>query len=183
VSGMLRLLAAAAATPLLLAPLIWLTQAEWAQSGADSSILRLTWRSRGMVVSECRPLTEAEQQNIPRHMRQANGESCTTRALPFRLTVALGGRTAMDRRVDPAGARSDRPLYVYHDFELSPGRHQVEVTFQVEEGSPPDSMDGSASTLRYRGEVDLARGRIALITTDPSGGRLVLTNPQQATRP
>jgi hypothetical protein len=104
--------------------------------------LRLSWRAPGELVEECRSPTEEELAALPAHMRQPR--ICEGRVLPYRLRVRLDGAPAVDRRVEPAGARGDRPITVFEETLLSPGRHVVDVSFERLEGAPPGTARRSA---------------------------------------
>jgi hypothetical protein len=93
------------------------------------AIVRLAWRARGEHVRECRELSPEELQRLPVHMREK--EVCEGRLLPYRLVVVLDSAQVVDRLVHGAGAREDRPLYVYEDLAVQPGTHHVVVTFAV----------------------------------------------------
>ncbi len=146
--------------------MVSLSQVPWRPEVAESGILRLTWRSRGLVVRECRPLTEEEKRNIPQHMRQPGGETCSNRSRPFRLRVSLDGRLLLDRAVLPAGARSDRPLYVFEDLALEPGRYAVEVDFAVmPDPTWPDTAEVVTGNLYFKDSIAVPPRTIVLLTT------------------
>jgi hypothetical protein len=91
----------------------------------DQAVIRLSWRTPPTFVEECRRLTQEELERLPVHMRRE--EVCERRALPYRLQVQLDGRTILNQAVRPAGARQDRPLYVFHELPVAPGAYEVTV--------------------------------------------------------
>src|SRR5579885_3628612 len=97
-----------------------------AEPGADA-LLRLAWRARGERVEQCRRLTPAELARVPAHMRQEI--QCTGRIVPYRLRVALDGREVINELVQAAGARHDRPLYVFRELRVPPGPPALAVRF------------------------------------------------------
>lgn len=157
------LLAAACAAGLAL-----FSRLPWEADPPDAALLRLSWRAVGERVEECREPTEEELAALPRHMRRER--ICEGRVTPFRLRVDVDGARALDEEVRGAGARQDRPAYVFEELPLAPGPHRVAVRFEVEgagDGAkrPPLVLDEEA-TLAPRG--------ILLVTRDVDTGRLVL---------
>lgn len=141
---------------------------------AEDAIIRLSWRTRGDQVRECRTLSPEELANLPVHMQRT--EVCEGRVLSRHLLVQVDGRSVVDDTVRPAGARGDRPLYVYYDIPVPPGVHALHVRFVPEaiaaspapgEGSPPPA------TLDFEARVDLNAGEIALVTYDADSQALV----------
>ena len=140
--------------------------------GADRSeaVLRLSWRTVGLRVEECRLRTEEELAALAEHMRTA--EVCVGRGADYELSVSVGGSEIVRDTVTPSGARRDRPVYVFRDLPLAPGEHRVEVEFAALVPSTYDPGDG-AIEYAWEGTVVLGPTEIALITLDPSGRTLV----------
>lgn len=136
---------------------------------AGSAALRLTWRVRGEEVVECRAPTEEEMAELPVHMR--NPDACIGSIPPFHLTVEVDGVTRTDAMIEAAGARADRPLYVYRQLLLEPGTHEVRVRFVPEDGSAGEGDQGLGS-LTFSGPVTLEAGQVMLLTRsrDDAGG-------------
>lgn len=159
-----------------------LSRVPYDAEGAEDALLRLSWRIRGERVEECRPLTEAEQAVLPPHMRR--DEVCEGRVAPYHLLVRIGGRVIEERTVAAAGAREDRPLYVFREVRLPPGTYPIEVSFtrlqtggvRTESERPDRARTDPAAPhdLRLRGELALAPGRVVLVTYDPDTRELVL---------
>jgi hypothetical protein len=148
--GMLwaRRTAAAAAAMLLLGGL---SRVPYDATGADHAAIRLSWRSTGELVQECRRPTPAELERLPIHMRRE--EICEGRLLPYRLRVMIDGRLVVDDLVKPSGMRGDRPLYVFREIPVKPGSYRVAVSW--EEEREERSPDGAA---RVAGEVTAGAG-------------------------
>lgn len=104
-----------------------LTRVQYAAE-PDRAELRLAWRTLAPRVEECRRPMDEEQAELPVHMRQ--DEICEGRLVSYRLTVAVDGAVRHRSTVDAAGARGDRPLYVFEAIPLTPGRHDVRVVFE-----------------------------------------------------
>lgn len=138
-------------------------------------VVRLAWQARGEAVEECRRLTPEELARLPPHMRQE--ERCEEHGLPYRLRVRLDGASVVDELVRPAGARRDRPLYVYRELVLAPGSHALAVDFTREGALPAGARKDQASTppqLALDTTVALQARRVLLVTYDDDAQRLVL---------
>lgn len=147
------------------------------------AIVRLAWRARGQHVRECRELSPQELERLPVHMREK--EVCEGRLLPYRLVVAVDGAQLVDRLVHGAGAREDRPLYVYEDLVVQPGTHRVVISFTLAASSPAHGEEEDAHQAEEHGERREADThgeprqaatppRLALDTTLELGSRRVL---------
>lgn len=146
-----------------------------------TAVLRLAWRARGERVNQCRTRTADELARLPVHMRQA--EVCERRLLPYRLVVRLDTSEVANREVRGAGAREDRPLFVFEDLRVTPGSHRVAVQFSREEvsggsaGGEAAAQAGGPSTparLSLDTVVTLEARRIILVTYDEEREQLVL---------
>jgi hypothetical protein len=141
------------------------------------AIVRLAWRARGERVQDCRRRTADELAKLPAHMRQE--EVCEGRILPYRLVVELDGTAAMNQLIHGAGAREDRPLYVFQDLVVSPGSHRVGVTF-TREGAPSSDRTTAAGALTTPARLTLdtvltlGSRRIVLVTYDEEREQLVV---------
>ena len=160
----------------------WLSQVPYDAARDVESMVRLAWRTRGTRVEECRRLTGAELERLPVHMRQE--EVCEGRTLSYRLVVTLDGRTMVDEEVYPSGARADRPLYVYREFPLRPGWHDVDIAF-TRDPVPSDTARGGEGERSQREaaaprrltlteRVMLEPDQIVLVTYDAEARRLML---------
>jgi hypothetical protein len=141
------------------------------------AIVRFAWRARGERVQDCRRRTPDELAKLPVHMRQE--EICEGRILPYRLMVQMDGAAAVDQLIHGAGAREDRPLYVFQDLVVSPGTHRVGVTFTREGAPPADSTTAvGALTTPARLTLDtvltLGSRRVVLVTYDEEREQLVV---------
>ena len=171
-----------------------LSQVPWPWRGPQHAVIRLTWRARGHRLEECRRLSPDELAKLPVHMRRE--EVCEGRILAYGLRVSLDGRTVVDEMVRPAGARADRPLYVFHEIPVPPGERVLGVSFlredvlegaarsaeeERERGMKGDSAVGQRSLaqeapaeLRFAGRLRLEAGQVALVTYDPDERRIVV---------
>lgn len=182
-SGGLRRIGAgllAAAATLALAGL---SRAPYRAAGDDEARVRLSWRVRAEQAGECRRPTEEELEALPPHMR--NPEACVGSLRPFRLRVRVDGRTVVDDRVRPGGARGDRPVYVFREVAVAPGERRLRVTFEQERGpgrgpgaeterDEPDAGAEAALRLELREAIRLGPREVALVTLDDGRGELVV---------
>ncbi|HEY6110856.1 MAG TPA: hypothetical protein VIV56_18285 [Gemmatimonadales bacterium] len=138
------------------------------------AIVRFAWRARGERVNECRRRTPDELAKLPPHMRQE--EVCEGRVLPYRLAVTLDGAAAVNQLIHGAGAKEDRPLYVFQDLVVSPGSHRVAVSFTREGAAPADTAGALATPARLTLDTTLTLGarRIVLVTYDEEREQLVV---------
>lgn len=142
-------------------------------SPSEEGVLRLSWRLRGERVSECRPLTQAEREALPIHMRRE--EVCEGRMLPYRMRLWVAGELTEDRTVVPAGAREDRPLFLFHEVRLPAGPYAVAVRFEAVRPAGAAFADEQApGALTLEEGVRLEPGRVALITYDADRRALIL---------
>ena len=152
-----------------------------AERGTDAYV-RLAWRVRGERVETCRRLSREELERIPAHMRRE--EVCEGHIVPYLLEVTVDGALAARESVASKGARADRPLYVFREIPVSPGRHRLRVSFsrlgaipagQRERGSLPERLD--LDTI-----VTLGPRHVSLVTYDEDR-RLLAVKGRSATGP
>jgi hypothetical protein len=143
-------------------------------AAADSGLVRLAWRTLGERVRTCRQLTPEELRRIPTHMRRT--EECTSLALPYRLTVKLDGREVLNVLVHAAGARQDRPMFVFREFPVASGDLRLSVEYQRAE-DPPAGAEAVGETpprLELDTTLRLHAREIVVVTYDPDWKRLSL---------
>ena len=157
----------------------------------ERALLRLSWRMRGERIEQCRGATPAELANVPQHMRRE--VICEgARIAAYRLRVVVDGRTLANSVVAGSGVVGDRPIYVLRDFELRPGTHQLQLSFEKEpnqggekSGEQPDSSrereyDRQARRgtipprLALDTSVEVQPGSVVLITYDSERRQLQL---------
>jgi hypothetical protein len=112
-----------------------LSRVPYAAADGDHALIRFSWRTPGAHVEECRTLSAEERERLPVHMRR--DQVCERRMLPYRLLVRIDGATVYDDVVRPAGAREDRPLYVFRELPVGPGEYRVDVLWEQDRPSPP----------------------------------------------
>jgi ferredoxin len=131
----------------------------WPQGAApDYALLRLGWRLAGQVKEQCRDLTPEELARRPVHMRKPR--ECVSEVLSYDLRAVVDGRAVAEKLVKSPGLRADRPLNVEEDLRITPGEHEVSVTFT------PHSAAGVGKALSLERKLRFDRGRVVLITTE-----------------
>jgi hypothetical protein len=164
----LRLVLATLVAVGLTAGLVVCSGLPYVDDSSGDALIRLSWRTVGERIEECRKPTEEELAALPPHMRRQ--EICEGRTTPFRLDVAIDGTAVFADRILPGGAHHDRPVYVLREFPISPGRHRLQVRFEVE--LPPESARAARAPLTLDETLTLEPGRIALVTYDDDAARL-----------
>lgn len=129
---------------------------------ADRAVVRLSWRLRAEEGAECRRPTQEELDRLPVHMR--NPDACIGDLAPYELRVDVDGTRRVTRIVRPAGVRGDRPIFVYEELRLAPGRHTLAVRFGVQ-----GAEMGAEAALALEATVDLDAGRVVLVTRGGDG--------------
>jgi hypothetical protein len=131
----------------------------WPQGAdADHAVLRLGWRLAGQVKQRCRDLPPDELARRPVHMRQP--QECVSEVLTYGLRAVVDGVVVAERRVTSPGLRADRPLTVEENIRISPGDHQVTITFV------PEDATGDGKRLSLTRRLRVERQRVVLITYD-----------------
>lgn len=158
----------------LTAGLVAGSQLPWRASPPGEARIRLSWRTVSEPIRACRPATPEELEALPAHMRMR--EICERRHEPLRLVVRIDGELERDLWLEPAGARADRPLYVFEELPVPPGVHRVAVELAAARSAESPSA-ASPRPLSLDAEIDLAASEVALVTLDASGERLAVVRP------
>jgi hypothetical protein len=130
-----------------------------------SAALRLSLRAPASI-QECRERSAEELAALPAHRRAPT--VCETVAVSYRLRVAVDDVLLFESRVQGTGLRRERPLVVYKDLPLLPGRHRLEAALEPEPGAPV-----AAPAYRLRRELEVSPGQVALVTLRDGDLRLV----------
>ena len=162
--------------------------------------LRLSLSARPERVERCRELTDEELAKLPAHMRLRT--KCEGYSARYLLRVRLDERQLALDTLRGGGLRHDRPLHVFNEHEVSPGRQRVlvEVT-RIDEGiarteeDSRESREAVADTLlggraererdeRTRRVAEAMPARLVLDTTMTlvPGGVVLITFDQNTRR-
>lgn len=136
---------------------------------ATQAAIRLALRTAAGKLEVCRDVPPEELAKLPIHMRLPR--LCEERPVAYRVALALDGKEIHALRAERRGMRSDRPLVIDDLVEIPSGRHELAVNLEPE---VPAGTSASDAARLPRGElrtvVELAPGRIALVTWDPARG-------------
>jgi hypothetical protein len=138
---------------LLMAGMVWASNAPMTTNRSPDARLRLAWSARPERIEKCRQKTEEELATLPAHMRQPF--SCEGTTAEYRLQVRLEGALVAERVVHGGGLRRDRRLYVFEEILVPAGEAAVDVRFdRVDAGAPaPAAGERAGPTAAQRGEV------------------------------
>jgi len=155
-------------TLLLLLGVAGLSRVPLRSGDAGDAALRFSWRLRGEEAATCRRPTPDELAGLPVHMR--NPDACVGELTPFEFRVDLDQVTRVSRLVRPSGVRGDRPLFVYDELRVAPGRHRLSVRF-----GPQDTRDTPTQVLALDTTIVLEAGRVLLVSRTLRGDLEVRT--------
>lgn len=187
----LRTSAAILVAAVLMAALAGLTSVPWTLEQSPRSILRLSWRALGERIERCRPATAEELAGVPAHMRQE--VICEDpRVAPYQLRVAVDGRVLHEGLAKGSGVAGDRPLFVLHEFEITPGDHRIDVRFERRGTAPEAGAEQNEPEREHEREVQrraippvlhidttitVPTHAVLLVTYSPELRRLTLHSP------
>jgi hypothetical protein len=135
----------------------------------SDGVLLLDWRLRGEETGSCLQAPEADLERLPVHMR--GQDACLGRLPPYRLVLEIDGSVILDREVTGGGLRGDRPLTVYREIRVEPGRREIHARFFREDGDP------AAVELEVRETVDVEAGRVLLLVRRQDTGTMEVRAP------
>ena len=151
-----RLVAAGAATALVLGLIALASAAPLSFRDGATARLRLSWSARPERIEVCRRLSAEELAQRAEHMRQR--VECEGRFATYALRVEADGRVLGETTVQGAGLRHDRPLYLLREYDVAPGMHHVRVSFTRRE-KPNDDDDMFEHSTPGEQDDDIFAGR------------------------
>lgn len=146
-----------------------LSRVPWSAETRDHAVIRLAWRHRSALINACRRRTAEELAGLPQHMRRE--EDCQRQLQPYLLEVFLDDVLARHDSVAARGARSDRPLSIFLELPVTPGRHALRVAFAPYAADTTIQRSFSLDTV-----VALDTRQVLLVTMDERGTRLTATS-------
>ncbi len=169
-SGVARGVIGTAVAAALTLALVGLSRVPYTAVPSDDGALRLAWRYKSEHVDQCRRRTAEELERLPAHMRTEL--VCERRLRPYALRAALDDGDLLADTVRAGGARADRPLSLFRQVAVRPGRHRVRVSFE------PIGPAADTALARRRLAVDtllvFAPRQVVLVTLDEARGVLVV---------
>lgn len=142
-----------------------LSQVPFTPEKPENALLRLSWRVRGEAVQQCRDRTPEELEKLPIHMRTP--QVCTGRVSSYELGIEIDEHEFPDTEIRAAGARADRPIYVFREIPITAGVHDIEVEFH--------STHSPNEGVKFEERVTAQAGEILLLTYDQERRALYLS--------
>lgn len=124
----------------------------------EHGILRLSWRSVGEKV---RTTTERPGEEVPLHMRPQ--QDYEERMRDYQLTATIDGNVWLDQVMRPPGLHRDRPISVFEETALLPGRYRVQLKYW------PVPDEGATWKPEIDCEIEIEAGRITTLTITDQG--------------
>jgi ferredoxin len=135
---------------------------------ATTGVLRIGAHIPGLAIEDCRQLSAEELAQRPLHMRRPT--ECSKIAPTYVLSVSIDDSHVLRRTVDHAGIRSDRPLFLDEDIDVTPGPHRFVVDLR-----PQDDSLEKAPRLQLQTSVEVEPSQIYLVGYDSEKRALQLT--------
>lgn len=105
----------------------------------EKSVLRLAVRFPSQSTEVCIERTAEELKSLPMHMRSP--KVCKQTSIDYDLEVVIDDEVALTRELTSGGLRGDRPVVVEEDLLLSPGQHEVKVSFHPKSNKAADGSE------------------------------------------
>lgn len=159
-------------TAALALPLAALARAPYTPAVAGDAVLRFSWRLSAPAQERCRARTAAELEALPLHMRTP--EICERVVARYTLVTATGDARPDTVALEGGGVKGDRPLFVLQERVLPAGPRRVRVELWREGvGGAGGAPAGRARVAALDTVIDMAPGRVRLVTLEGAGGLLV----------
>ena len=127
----------------------------------DQALVKLSFVRVGKPVGDCRTLSEAELAKLPPNMRTPT--VCPRERSPLAVTLAIDGKTVLERSAPPSGLKKDGASAMYERIVVPAGERRIAVQL---------SDDVRARQAPYRREetLRLAPGQVLVIDFDAEKG-------------
>lgn len=132
---------------------------------AGEALIKLSFVHHGKPVGDCRPATPEELAKLPPNMRAR--EVCPRERSPVRVTLAVNGRTLLDRETPPKGLKRDGAAAMYERLVVPAGEQRIAVLFS-------DDARARDRAERREATVTLAPGQVLVIDYDAARGGITL---------
>lgn len=142
----------------------------WVASAPDAALVKVAFKHVASHAGAGRaPLSGAELEGLPRHMRPQSAERARTGSRrDTALTVVLDGRVLLQTRYRPGGLRRDGPTFAYEELPVRPGPHRLEITL-AEAGRPEGDAPGPGLWRLLR-ELDVRPAQVVLVELQEDAG-------------
>jgi hypothetical protein len=138
----------------------------WEASSPGAALLRIAFKHVAAPEQAARPLSPAELEKLPAHMRPLTAERAATgRRRDTSLVATVDGRTVLDRTYRPSGLRHDGPTFGHEELAVSPGRHRIEITFAETGGG-----EGEPRRWSLAQDVVVRPGQVLLVELTGDAG-------------
>jgi len=94
----------------------------------QSSVLKLVVRHSGVLLGECRVMSQPELMKLPPNMRIP--EDCPRGKAPLSVSLLVDDRVFYDGIIKPSGLHSDGVLALYQQFNIPPGQASVRLAIE-----------------------------------------------------
>ena len=132
---------------------------------ADQALIKLSFTHHGRLVSECRPLSEAELAKLPPNMRTPM--KCPRERVPVLVELDIDGVPAARHSASPSGLSKDGASAVYRRLPVQAGPHRITVRLKDSAGSTGFDYSRDES-------VTLRPAQVLVIDFDASKGGITL---------
>jgi len=135
------------------------------QIAPDQALIKLSFTHHGKLVSECRPLSEAELAKLPPNMRTPM--KCPRERVPVLVELDIDGVPAARHSASPSGLSKDGASAVYRRLPVQAGTHRITVRLKDSAGSTGFDYSRDES-------VTLRPAQVLVIDFDASKGGITL---------
>ena len=152
--GRLQMIRAVAATICILSLIALLNQFPIGDK-ADSAVIRFGAKLPAQSAEECRPLSEADKQQLPLHMQLP--QICQKRSLSYVLEMFVDRERVLNKTLETSNIRGDGMIFASEEAAVSAGDHEIVVLLGSREPA------GTRSMIEFRRRVSTRAGRIYLV--------------------
>ncbi|MEO8202347.1 MAG: hypothetical protein ABI630_00685 [Betaproteobacteria bacterium] len=132
---------------------------------ADQALIKLSFSHSGKLVSECRPLSQAELARLPPNMRAPM--KCPRERVPVLVELDIDGVPAARHSAPPSGLSKDGASTVYRRLPVAAGVHRISVRLK-------DSAGAAGFDYSRDESVSLRPAQVLVIDFDAEKGGITL---------
>ena len=129
----------------------------------EETEFKLVIRHSGLLLGECRVMSQEELANTPPNMRRPT--ECPRQKAPLKVELRIDDQLQFEQTVVPSGIHDDGVVAMFDKIRINGGEHQfqLDVKHQMNDGEQSDSLVGTL-------EVD--PGKVVIAEYTDSGFRL-----------